>query len=121
MREQVNNVGMQLLERSEPQLHGVEGGLKSAAVLHDIFWGIPFHKAEIEDLFGFELADTSGTSAEAVSEPGKLSESDEFENLQASGSANAPRGADCRMRRSGMTAENRGWVQARAGRGSFLL
>jgi len=112
---------MNLLERSEAQVRRIEGGLKPEAVFHDIFWSVPFHKAEIEDPLGFELAHTSGTSAEAVSEPGKFSESGEFENLQASGSANVPRRADCRMRRSWMTAENRGRAGASARRGSLLL
>ena len=121
LREQVNDVGMNLLEGSEAQVRGLEGGLKPAAVFPDIFWVVPFHKAEVEDALGFELAYTLGTSAEAVSEPGKFSESGEFENLQASGSANVPRGGDCRMHRSGMTAESRGRSGARARRGSFLF
>jgi hypothetical protein len=54
--EEVNHIGVNLLEWSELKFVGTEGGLKPAAIFEDGFAGVPFHEAEIENFFGFELA-----------------------------------------------------------------
>lgn len=81
---------MDLFERNEPEIGSAESRLKTAAILKDIFAGVPFHETEVENFFGFERADSAGAGAEAVDEPGKLRERDEFENLQTTSLAKAP-------------------------------
>jgi hypothetical protein len=57
---------MDLLEGNEFEIACAECGLKEAAIFEDVFAGVPFHDAEVEDFFGFERAYTTGASAEAV-------------------------------------------------------
>jgi len=56
MMENANHVRMELFERNEFKVVSAEGSLKEAAIFEDVFAGVPFHEAEIEDLFGFEWA-----------------------------------------------------------------
>jgi len=81
------------------EIIGAEGRLKEAAIFEDVFAGVPFHKAEVEEFFGFEGAYTAGPCAEAVNEPGKLAEGGEFENLQAARRAEMPRRSNAGARR----------------------
>jgi len=65
--------------------------LKAAAVFPDVFFGVPFSEPEIEDSFGFLIADAAGLGAEAVDEPGKFSEGGHFQDLHAADCAYGPR------------------------------
>ncbi len=88
--ENANQVRVDLFERNEFEIGGTESRLKAPAIFEDVFAGVPFHEAEIEDFFGFEGADAAGAGAEAVDEPGELEKGSELENLQAAGFAQAP-------------------------------
>jgi hypothetical protein len=90
---------MDLFQRNKIEIACANGGLKEAAILEDIFAGVPFHEAEIEDFFGFERTHSAGSSAEAVQKPGKLAEWDEFENLQSAGLTEPPWRRNARFRR----------------------
>ena len=48
------------------EIASAQGRLKAAAIFKDVFASIPFHKAEVEDLFGFERADAARAGAETV-------------------------------------------------------
>lgn len=72
------------------QIGGSDGGLEFAAIGENVFGGVPFHEAEIEDVLGFKRACTAGAGAEAVDEPGEFRERQEFEDLEALGFAKAP-------------------------------
>ena len=98
-REHTNYVRVDLLEWNEIEVCGAERGLEAAAIFEDVFAGVPFHEAEIEDFFRFERTDSAGAGAEAVNQPGKLEKGDEFKNLLATGFAKAPRGSDAGNRR----------------------
>jgi hypothetical protein len=99
LRENSNYIRVDLLERNEFKITCINGGLKEAAIFEDVFAGIPIHKAEIEDFFGFERTNSTGAGAEAVDKPGKLEEGGELENLQAAGLAQPPRLSDTWDRR----------------------
>jgi hypothetical protein len=90
---------MDLFERNEFEIGSPDGGLEETAIFEDVFPGVPIHKAEIEDFFGFERANTAWAGAEAVDEPGKFEERRKFENLQAAGLAEPPGRSDARYRR----------------------
>jgi hypothetical protein len=75
-REDANDVRVNLLQRDEFEIGGAERGLEAAAIFEGVFTGVPFHKAEIEDFFGFERTDSTQASAEAVNQPGKLQKRD---------------------------------------------
>ena len=89
--EHSNYIRVDLLEWNEIEVCGAESGSEAAAIFQNVFAGVPFHEAEIENFFGFERTDSAGASAKAVNQPGKLQERDEFENLQAASLAKAPR------------------------------
>jgi len=76
--EEVDHVGVDLLERREREIFSAERGLQEAAVLGDVFTRIPFHEAEIEDLLGIEWADAAGPSTESVDQPGEFAEGREL-------------------------------------------
>ena len=94
-----NHVRMDLFQRNKFEVACPNGGLKQAAIFDDVFAGVPFREAEIEDFFGFERANPAGTSAEAVQKPGKLAKRGEFENLEPPGLAEAPGCGNPRYRR----------------------
>jgi hypothetical protein len=73
--------------------------LKEAAIFEDVFAGVPFHEAKIEDFFGFEGAYAARAGAEAVNKPGELAKGAEFENLQAAELAKMPRRSNAEERR----------------------
>ena len=89
---------MDLFEWNEFKIGGTECGLKEAAILTDVFPRVPFHETEVEDFFRFERADSAGSGAETVDQPGKLRKRDEFKNLQATSLAKAPGRSDTRGR-----------------------
>ena len=71
-REHANYIRVDLFEWDEIEIGGTESGLEAAAIFEDVFAGVPFHEAEVEDFFGFERADATRAGAEAVNQPGKL-------------------------------------------------
>ena len=85
--KQVDRVGVDLFERHEREIFGVERGLQEAAVFGYVFARIPFHEAEIEDAPAFEKADAAGPRAESMDEPGEFAEGRELQDLQAAGTA----------------------------------
>ena len=99
MWENSNQGRVNLLQGNEVEIARSEGGLKTAAIFKDVFAGVPFHEAEIEDFFRFEGADAAGACAEAVNEPWKFEKWSELENLQAAGFAKAPWGGNAGDRR----------------------
>lgn len=66
LREDTNHVGVDLFEGKQLMVGSAESGLKLAAVFENNFPRVPFHEAEIERFFGFELTEAAGTRAEAV-------------------------------------------------------
>jgi len=65
---------MDLFERFEFEIACAESGLEETAIFEDVFAGVPFHEAEIEDFLRFAGTHTAGTGAEAMNEPRKLEE-----------------------------------------------
>ena len=70
--------------------------MKKSAIIEDVFPRVPFHKAKIEDFFGFDGAYATGPCTEAVNEPRELAERSELEDLQAAGLAQIPWESDTR-------------------------
>ncbi len=99
LRENPDQVRVDLPQGNEVEIACPERSLKTAAIFDDVFGGVPFHKAEVEDFFGFQGADAAGAGAEAVDEPGELEKGSELENLQAAGFAQAPWRGDAGDRR----------------------
>ena len=89
--EKVYHVRMDLLQGDKFEAGGVEGRLKAAAVFEDVFFGVPFGEAEIENFFAVLIADAARLGAEAVDEPGELGESRHLENSDAACAALGPR------------------------------
>jgi len=85
------HVRMDLLQGDKFEAGGVEGRLKAAAVFEDVFFGVPFGEAEIENFFAVLIADAARLGAEAVDEPGELGESRHLENSDAACAALGPR------------------------------
>ena len=101
-RDDPNYIRVDLLEWNEIEIGGTEGGLEAAAIFEDVFAGVPFHEAEIEDFFGFKGAHAAGASAETVDQPGELEKRGKFDYLQTTSLARAPRRGDAggsRLRR----------------------
>ena len=48
------------------EIGGAESGLEAAAILEDVFFGVPFGEAEIEEFFIVKGADAAGLGAETV-------------------------------------------------------
>jgi hypothetical protein len=102
LRENVDDVRMDLLERNEIKSRGAEGGLEFATIGEDVFASVPFHKTEVENFFRIERTDAAGAGAEAVDEPGQFGEWGELEDLQAACFTETPRGANASsLRRRG--------------------
>jgi len=97
--EHANCVRVDLLQRNESKIGSTESGLKEAAIFKDVFAGVPFHEAEIEDFFGFEGAHAAGAGAEPVDEPRKFEEWGELKNLKAARLSQAPRRGNAENRR----------------------
>ncbi len=49
--EKMDDIGMDLLERNELEVRRAEHGLEAATVFEDVFFGVPFGEAQIEDFF----------------------------------------------------------------------
>ena len=88
---------MDLLQGCEREAVRAESRLEFAAVGADVFWRVPFHEAEIEELFAVEGTDAANASAETVNKPRKFTEGAELENLQVAGFAEGPRRRDLAM------------------------
>ena len=99
LRENANQGRVDLLQGNKVEIACSESGFKTAAIFKDVFAGVPFHEAEIEDFFRFEGADAAGACAEAVNEPWKFEKWSELENLHAAGFSQAPRRGDAGDRR----------------------
>jgi hypothetical protein len=108
LREKVNDVGMDLLEREQRSGFGGQSGLEQAAIFCYGFAGIPFHEPKIQNFLSVEDAGCTGARAEAVDEPGNFREGSELQDLQSAGALQRPRG------RKGGTARGRGCVLTRA-------
>lgn len=111
----MNHVRVNLFERGELEIPGAECGLELAAIFEDRFAGVPFHESEIENAFGFELAEAAGAGAETVNEPGEFAEGIKFEDLQALGFAKTPGSAEDWARQRGRLANARGSADSRGG------
>ena len=72
--EDADDVGVDLVERDQGEIAGAERGLEAAFVFFDVFAGVPFDRAEVQDFFAVEVADAAGAGAEAVDEPGDFVE-----------------------------------------------
>src|SRR5205814_885836 len=70
--EKMDDIGMDLFQADEFEMGRTDGGLEAAAVFEDVFFGVPFGEAEIENSFAALTADTAGLGAEAVDEPGEF-------------------------------------------------
>jgi len=66
LREKMNDVGVNLLQRNQGKTLGGKSGLEKAAIFCYGRAGIPLHEAEIQNFFPIEEAGTAETSAEAV-------------------------------------------------------
>lgn len=67
--ENVRNIGVNLAECGELHGFGAKRGLKTEAVLLDVFLGIPFRKAKIQDFFAAEVAYPAEPRAESMDQP----------------------------------------------------
>jgi len=81
--EQMDYIGMDLLQGDESQTRGTQGGLEAAAVFQDVFFGVPFGEAKIEDLLSILNARAAGLGAETVDEPGEFGERGRLEDSEA--------------------------------------
>ena len=88
--EEVDYVGMDLLEEDELEIVGAQCGLEAAAVFEDVFLAIPFGKTEIEKSFAVMIRNTAGFGAETMDEPGELGESGRLEDSDAAHVALGP-------------------------------
>jgi len=64
--EEMDDVGMDLLEGDELEIVGAEGGLEAATIFEDVFARVPIGEAEIKSFLAVEPADAAGAGAEAV-------------------------------------------------------
>ena len=79
--EKMDYVGMNLFQGYEFQVSGADGGLEATAVFQDVFFGVPFGEAKIEDFLCGLHADAAGLGAETVDEPGEFGEGGGLEDL----------------------------------------
>ncbi len=57
---------MDLVQGNQSQIGGAQGGLEAALVFFDVFAGVPFDRAQIQDFFAFDVADAAWAGAETV-------------------------------------------------------
>ena len=57
--------------------------MEAAAVLRNVFIGVPFGEAEIENFFPVLFRNAAGPGAEAVDEPGEFCERGHLQGLDA--------------------------------------
>ncbi len=72
---------MNLLKIDQREFLSAEGGLEFLAVFEDVFAGVPFGEAEVEDGVTVEIGDAAWGSAETVEKPGEFCEGVEFEDF----------------------------------------
>ena len=82
---------MDLLQWCKYEAVCTQNRLEFAAIGVHVFRPVPFHEAEIEQLFAVERTDTANTSAEAVNEPWEPGKRSELQDPQAPGCAEFPR------------------------------
>ena len=68
--ERPDDCGMDLFESDKREFLGAEGSLKFLAVFEEVFAGVPFGEAEVQDFAAVEIGHAAGSSTEAVDEPG---------------------------------------------------
>ncbi len=68
----VNDIGMDLFERSRVKSLAPRADWKKAAIFGNVFARIPFHEAKIENFLSIENACAAGPSAESMNKPGKF-------------------------------------------------
>ncbi len=66
IRENVDHVGVDLLERDQLKVGSADRGLQQAAILQDVFALIPSGEAEIEDFCSVERTNASWSGAEPM-------------------------------------------------------
>ncbi len=81
--EKMDDVGMDLLQGDEFHVGGTECGLKATAVFKNVFLGVPFGEAEIEDFLGILSGDVAGLGAETMDEPWEFCEHGNLEDSDA--------------------------------------
>ena len=67
-----------------------ESGLEAAAVFQDVFPGVPFGEAKIEDFFAVLIGHTAKFGAEPVDKPGEFGKHGDLENSHAAHFALGP-------------------------------
>ena len=88
--EKMDGIGMDLFQRDELEIRCAEGGLETAAVFKDVFFGVPFGEAQIENFLGVLEGDAAGLGAEAMDEPGEFYERGNLEDSNAAHVALGP-------------------------------
>ena len=86
----MNDVGMKLSERGQREVVCATRGLEAAAVLQDVFAGVPIGETKIEHFFSVEVAVAAGASAETVHQPGEFRKGSDFKDSNAADSVLAP-------------------------------
>ena len=81
---------MNLAEPTKCQAICAKSSLQAAAVFEDVFPGVPFREAKIQDFFAAKIAHASGPGAETVNQPRNLFQRSRLEYAQASGFALGP-------------------------------
>ena len=79
--ERPDDGGMDLFQIDEREFLSTEGGLEFFAIFDDVFAGVPFGEAEVEDFLSIEIGDAAWGGAETVEKPGEFFEGVEFENF----------------------------------------
>lgn len=79
--EDVNHVGVDLLQRDEWKIGGAEGGLEAAAVFETVFAGVPVGEAEVEDFFTVEAGHAARPCAETMNEPRQFGKGGDLKEL----------------------------------------
>ncbi len=81
--EEMDHVGVDLLQGDEFHVGDTEGGLEAATVFEDVFVGVPFCETEIKNFWAVLTADAAGFGAETMDEPGEFCERGNLEELNS--------------------------------------
>ena len=79
--EDVDNVGMDLLQRDEREVGAAEGGLKAAAVFENVFARVPVGEPQVEHFFAFKVGCSARPCRESVNEPRQFAQSASLQDL----------------------------------------
>lgn len=66
--KEMDDIGMDLLERDEGKVGSAKGGLEAAAIFEDVFARVPVGEAQVEHFCVFQGRDTAEAGAEGVDE-----------------------------------------------------